>query len=125
MAIISSLWINLGFAALILLPVGASGADTRCPAFQAGLPLKTVSVFAGPPEERADLVPDRSVKEGTGVRSEWSVAYVFQAGRKLFVECHYGGAVPPITLAPDASTTHCVYRSAAAGQVTLVCQGRP
>lgn len=125
MATISSLLNSIVLAGALLLSGHAWGMDARCPDVQAGQKLKTVSVFDGPPEERADLVPDKSVKEGAGVRSEWSVAYIFKAGRRLFVECRYGGNLPPIVLTPDPSTTHCVFRLAANGNVTLVCLSKP
>lgn len=109
---------------LLLLPVAAWATESRCPPVNQGQALRTVSVFDGPPEERADLVPDVTVKERGGYRSEWSVTYIFQAGRGLFVECRYGQSMPPIVLAPDATTTRCVFHSAGAGKVSLVCLSR-
>lgn len=107
----------------VLSGCAAAGA-TSCPENHAGFRLKTVMVFDGPPSEHADLMPD-SYHENKGVgRSEWDVAYIFQAGRHLFVKCDYGPSVPAVILEPEPSTQQCVFLSKRDGAVSLTCGSR-
>ncbi|MFA5121804.1 STY0301 family protein [Zavarzinia sp.] len=85
--------------ALLLAPGLAQAAEVACPAAQGGAPLANVTLFDGPPEELASLVPDDSTRDKNGdTRSTWDVSYIPQAGRTLYVQCDYGKATAPVTL---------------------------
>lgn len=121
MATIFSLLNSLVPVTLAILGVSAYAGEAACPQAQGGARLVTVSVFDGPPSEHADLMPDRYHKTKDGGRSEWAVAYVFRAGRKLFVECQYGGKVAPVVIEPDPSTTKCTFVTRDRGRKSLTC----
>lgn len=127
MATISSLSTSVAVAvicACVALPEAAGASDASCPQTQHGVGLKTVTLFDGPPKDHADLVPD-SFHEAEGIgRSEWDVTYIFQAGRRLYVQCDYGPTVPVVVLQPVASTKKCVYLSQRDGTVSLTCRVR-
>lgn len=124
MVIISTSLIRFAILAATLTPAAALSSEVRCPDRQAGTALTTVTLFDGPASEKAALVPDTSQKTAEGIRSRWSVAYIFQAGRRLYVECQYGPKGPLITLVPEASTYQCEFLSRRTGQVSLSCQAR-
>ncbi len=124
MGIIFTSLISFAILAVTLTPTAASSSDVRCPDTQAGTALTTVTLFDGPASEKAALVPDTSQKTADGTRSRWSVAYIFQAGRRLYVECQYGPKSAPITLVPEPSTYQCEFLSGRTAQVSLSCQAR-
>lgn len=106
--------------ALAALCSSSQAGEAACPREQAGTRLASVSVFDGPPGEHADLVPDRYRETKDGGRSEWDVAYAFQAGRKLYVECRYGGEVPPVVIEPaPTTTTLCTFVARRQGRTSL------
>jgi hypothetical protein len=126
MATISSLSSSAAIAAIAacVLSQAALADAVACPQTQHGVRLKTVTLFDGPPSEHADLAPD-SFRETKGVgRSEWDVAYIFQAGRRLYVQCDYGPTTPAVTVEPAASTSRCVFLSKPDGNVSLTCGAR-
>ena len=51
-------------------------AEVRCPALPDNHPYAKASVFDGPPEEQADLVPDSQTR-GTNM---WQIAPIFGLG---------------------------------------------
>jgi hypothetical protein len=66
---------------LAALPILAFGGESVCPKTNNGAHLSSVSVFDGPPDEHADLIPD-TYRERIGVgTSTWDVAYIFTSGR--------------------------------------------
>ena len=79
--------------ALLLAAATPALADVRCPAALDGHRYARVSVFDGPPEEQADLVPD-SQKGGTDT---WRVGPVFSAGREPYLVCRYEGTPGTVT----------------------------
>lgn len=121
MATISSLSTSLVCFCLATLGVSASAGEMVCPPTQAGARLVTVTLFDGPPSEHADLVPDRYRKTKDGGRSEWDVAYVYAAGRKLFVECRYGAKVAPVVIEPAPTATQCAFVTRSQGRKSLSC----
>ena len=124
MAIISSSLISAALLALVSAQVAASAGEISCPHMHQGTQLTTVMLFDGPPGERADLEPD-SVHESRGeTRSEWDVAYIFKAGRRLFVECEYGQEANTVVLEPAPSTYICEYLARGEKEVSLVCKSR-
>jgi hypothetical protein len=115
----------LGLALALALPaLAACAGETSCPQVQAGARLVSVTLFDGPPSEHADLVPDSYRKTRDGGRSEWDVAYVFQAGRQLHVECKYGDKAAPVVIEPPPSTTRCEFVTRAKGAKSLTCMSR-
>jgi hypothetical protein len=124
MAIISSSLSRLACLALAVLEISACAGEVACPQTQSGERLATVTLFDGPPSEHADLMPDSFRKTKDGGRSEWDVAYIFEADRKLFVECQYGGKVAPVVIEPKPSTTRCVFVTHDRGHKSLTCVSR-
>lgn len=74
-------------------PATAAPAPT-CPATRDGAPLAAVSVFDGPLDEHADLVPDGETTVRGSTVTRWNVAYVYQAGRVVHASCRYGSGAP-------------------------------
>jgi hypothetical protein len=122
MAIISSLLIRVTVLALPTLPITAFGGEIRCPQLHEGARLTTVTLFDGLPSEHADLMPDTFRKSKSGSRSEWEVAYIFKAGRRLYVECQYGPKVSTVILEPEPATDKCEWLSQANKNVSFVCK---
>jgi hypothetical protein len=122
MAIISSSLIKVLFLTLATAPTSALAGETGCPRIHAGSKLTTVTLFDGPPSEHADLMPDSFRKIGNGSQSGWDVAYIFEAGRQLFVECQYGPKVSTVILEPGPSTYKCEFLSRGEKNVSLTCQ---
>jgi len=76
-------------AAGLLLLVAASTAPTalECPMVP-GQTLVYVDLFDGPPEQQADLAPDKTIKPSAGNLSNlWQLA---ASKNGLFVKCGYG-----------------------------------
>ncbi len=115
--------LNRFFAlSLAMIPATAVAGESHCQATHAGSRLASVTLFDGPPSERADLMPDTvSGRHGNG-RSDWDIAYIFQAGRRLFVRCEYGPQVHAIIFEPDTRARKCVYRRYATGHRSLACK---
>jgi hypothetical protein len=78
----------------LLVPSLARAAEISCPETRSDAHLATVSLYDGPPSEHADLMPDKA----GATKSEWSVGYIFKAGRRLYIECKYGADVPAVVL---------------------------
>jgi hypothetical protein len=112
---------RLLFTAVLLLLPTAVAAEARCPASNGGAGLRTVTLFDGPPSEHADLAPDSVAKVAGGTRSAWQVAYVFEAGRQLFVECDYGRRGGKVVLKPERGVRRCLFEAKASGNA-LVCK---
>ena len=104
-----------------MLGISAFADETTCPKAQGEKLLATASLFDGPPSERADLMPDSFRKTKAGGWSEWDVAYVFKAGRKLFVACKYGDHAAPIVIQPGPATTKCWFIERNRGRRSLTC----
>ncbi len=89
--------IGLAALALVTLDAAAQPRGVACPARLGGMPLSTVDVFDGPPAELAILKPDISRRRRTGWVSTWDVSYIHRTGRRIYLQCIYGGislAVP-------------------------------
>ncbi len=116
--------VGAGLAALLwaVMPRSTLASETHCPERHEGSRLTTVTLFDGPPSEHADLVPDKFHEGTSGARSEWSVAYIFEAGRRLFVRCQYGRTGSSITLEPDTSTATCEFLTRGGKDVSLTCR---
>lgn len=104
-----------------VMPKAVLAAEVTCPQTQNDISLKTVTLFDGPPSEHADLAPD-SFHETKGVRrSDWDVAYIFKAGRRLYIQCDYGMTAPVLTLKPTASIKRCEFISQPGAKLRFRC----
>lgn len=74
----------LALAAPLLALADRPAWVSVCPS-QPGTVLHQVTVFDGPPEELASLVPEPDAQG----RDSWPLAYVYQAGRQVWVHCQY------------------------------------
>lgn len=124
MAIIFSLLNSVAIVAWAAMSVSAFAGEGGCPKTHAGGHLVTATLFDGPPSEHADLMPDTFHESKSGSRSEWDVAYIFEAGRHLFVECQYGPKVSAVILEPGPSTYKCEFLSQGDGKKSLMCKSR-
>ena len=107
---------------LAATPTSTLASEIDCPKIHEGSHLTTVTLFDGPPSEHADLMPDSFRKTGNGSRSGWDVAYIFKAGRQLFVECQYGPNASTVILEPGPSTYKCEFLSGGEKNVSLICR---
>jgi hypothetical protein len=71
----------LSIALLFSLTVAAHAQEGTCPRYHANRPLSSVVLFDGPPEQRADLMPDVSRGSGDHAYASWDVSYIFESGR--------------------------------------------
>lgn len=74
-------------ALLLLVATSAPATALECPTVP-GQTLVYIDIYDGPPEQQADLAPDRTIKPSAGTVSNlWEVT----AGTDgLFVKCGYG-----------------------------------
>lgn len=103
----------------------AQRQPAKCPSFKEKVPLAGVVLYDGPPEHRADLMPDVSKGTGEHVYASWKVGYVFDQGRKLFLVCRFGTTTSTntATVQVDKKVESCVFRAQRKGQpAELVCQ---
>jgi len=107
--------IVLFLACLSAVWTSAIGAEI-CPS-RPGQPLRLVSVFDGPPEGMADLIPDQaSARSGS-----WSLGYVYDAGRSVAIRCKYAdGQFLDVQLARRVN--RCIFRMGAGKSARLSCQ---
>lgn len=81
----------------------AAQADIQCPPSLNGHQYARASVFDGPPEEQADLVPDGSAA-GADI---WQLGYIFDAGRVPYLVCRYAGTPQTATFKLQKPITSC------------------
>lgn len=92
----------------------AASLDTCDPR---GGTLRQVSLFDGPIEEMAELVPD----ENGDASGKWLLESVYKAGRSAAVRCTYAdGTTREVTLTVPVSS--CDYTRAGDGAMTLRCR---
>lgn len=97
------------------LPSAVSAAEI-CPARSGQFP-RYLSVFDGPPEEMADLVPDTD----SAGSSFWDLAYVYDAGRIVTIRCKYAdGTIADMPL-PDR-IKRCRYKPGPNRTARVFCQ---
>lgn len=101
-------------------PMMAAAAKPRCPATKDKVTLSNVSVFDGPPEEHAELVPD--VSRGRNAYAVWDVGHVFNEGHEIFLVCRYGIADDTVTVEVDTRVDRCFYQSLAHGAAQVNCR---
>jgi hypothetical protein len=111
--------------ALVLIASIAHAQEAKCPSYQGKRPLSSVVVFDGPPEERADLIPDFAKGNSDHVYASWEVSYIFDAGRNLFLVCRYAGSgdAEAVTIKVDKRVKQCIYRTHGGGiPAELTCK---
>lgn len=107
---------------LLLLATGAAHAENfSCPALHGTTRLSGGRVFDGPPEQKADLVPDMSKSKDGDLDSWWDVDYLYKAGRIVFLVCEYGGPQNTISVRVDKSVKRCIYKFRMKGITELAC----
>ncbi|WP_243419153.1 STY0301 family protein [Paracidovorax citrulli] len=67
-------------------------------------PLVTVSFFAGPPEQKAQLVPAKESKKGKSSTATWELE---RRDQPYWVACEYGGTSAIATRALPVDVTAC------------------
>jgi hypothetical protein len=104
-------WNKLVLAFPVMLTAIACGQG-KCPAYQGKSALTTVDLFDGPPEQKADLVPDKSTGSMERGYALWKVGYIFTQGRTLYVVCSYSGSdSKPVTIKVAKKVHSCVFRA--------------
>lgn len=114
----------LGVALALELMVMAHAQESRCPAHKDKAPLSGAVLYDGPPEQKADLMPDVSRGSGDHVYASWKVGYIFDQGRKLYLVCRFGNKIDDTsTVEVDARVKSCEFRSHPAGKpAELICK---
>ncbi len=79
-------------------------------------PMQTVTVFDGPPPELASLVPE----EGQRGTWYWDLAYVYEAGRHVWVQCNYRSKAQKTVELPQP-VQRCTFQSRPKGVHRLWC----
>jgi hypothetical protein len=113
------LWHHQWIAGTILLIAMAAPAQSfKCPAMQGKNALASISVFDGPPAEKADLAPDLTKGSGDHLYSSWDIGYLFGMGRTPYLVCKYAGLpdAQAVTLIIDKRVTKCVFQAHGIGQ---------
>ncbi|MBH9576966.1 STY0301 family protein [Inhella proteolytica] len=113
-ASLSPLWSGavtlLALAAPLLARADPSPWVSVCPS-QPASALRQVTVFDGPPEELASLVPEPDAQG----RDSWPLAYVYQAGRQVWVHCQYQDQTRRVLQLPEP-VRHCHFLPKRRGQ---------
>lgn len=91
----------------------AHAQEVKCPSYQGKVPLSTVVLFDGPPEQRADLMPDVSKGTGDHAYASWDVSYIFASGRNLFLVCKFASSPnsTDVTVKVEKKVQRCIYRT--------------
>jgi hypothetical protein len=116
------LWLNKFLVcAAVMVATAVHAEETQCPSYHEKNPLSGAVVFDGPPEERADLMPDVSRGGADHAYATWDVGYIFDSGRKLFLVCQYSGLTDTVTVKVDQKVRACIYESHPDGPAALRC----
>lgn len=105
-------------AVLLVAAAAAPAQSFKCPAMQGKNPLASVSIFDGPPAEKADLVPDLTKGSGDHLYSSWDIGYLFGINRTPYLVCRYAGLPDEqaVTLKIDKKVAKCIFQAHASGQ---------
>jgi hypothetical protein len=112
-------------SAVLVVVSMAHGEEAKCPSYKDKSPLSTVVLFDGPPEQRADLMPDVSKGRGDHAYASWDVSYVFDSGRNLFLVCRFAGMTDTdaVTVKVEKRVQRCIYRTHGKGKpAQLTCR---
>jgi hypothetical protein len=120
---ITSLWLTRVVLCASVLTMGSAHAkEARCPPYHARSPLSGAVVFDGPPNERADLMPDQSRRSDDHAHAAWNVGYIFEMGRKLFLVCRYSNLSDTVTIKVDKKVRRCIYDATPNRPAELSCR---
>ena len=102
---------------VLVLAATAHAQDVKCPSYHGKNPLSGVSIFDGPPAEKADLAPDIEKGSGDHIYTSWDVSDLHGTGRDLFLVCRFAGLgdAQSVTIKLDKKVRKCFYRSHSAG----------
>jgi len=100
----------LALAVPLLALADATPTVSVCPS-QGATTLHYVTVFDGRPEELASLVPEPDAQG----RDSWPLAYVYQAGRQVWVHCRYQDQTRRVLQLPEP-VQHCHFLPKRRGQ---------
>jgi hypothetical protein len=89
---------RLALCAFVVVTGVVHAQDVRCPPFYGSWPLSNAVVFDGPPDQKADIMPDISRSEAGNDYASWDVGYVYEAGRQVFLVCRYSSAKGSISM---------------------------
>jgi len=104
-------WNKIAILFVLLLSGTTAQADeVKCPSLHAGIQLSSAIVYDGPPNEMADLIPDKSRGSGNHATSSWEVGYIYDAGRNVFLVCKYG-LNDFVTIQAKKKVRTCIYRT--------------
>ena len=118
-----SLYLSRLAVLAVLFAAGTARAEAiRCPSHHDKHALTGATVFDGPVEELASLVPDDSKESRQEESASWAVGYIYDAGRKVFLQCRFSGTKETVTVAGEQRVTKCVYRAKAGGPVEVGCR---
>jgi hypothetical protein len=108
----TSMWSSSVAACALLVFFATAHADEAgCPAYHGENPLSAGTVFDGPPEERADLMPDHSKVTKHRAYSTWDVGYIYDAGRQVFLACRYANEHDSLTVPIAKKVRRCIYKT--------------
>lgn len=114
----------LGVALALELMAMAHAQEARCPSHKDKGALSGVVLYDGPPEQKADLMPDITKGSGDHAYASWKVGHIFDQGRKLYLVCRFGNKIDDTsTVEVDASVKTYVFRSHPGGKpAELICK---
>lgn len=100
----------------------ASATDTACPARHDGQPLVSGQVLDGPLQDNAILVPDSGGTRHGVDHGRWDVGYVYDAGRKVTLDCRYGAGKVSVPMAVETRVETCSSSESKNKAVVLGCK---
>jgi len=114
--------LTVGIALLLAMQMQAQVA--KCPSYKGKSPLSSVTVFDGPPEQRADLMPDVSKGSGDHAYASWDVGYIFSSGRIVYLVCEFGGPgdKDTTTVKVESKVEHCFYQTHKGKPAEVTCK---
>jgi hypothetical protein len=112
----TNLWLSI--CAIALAAAAGAGQAAGAEICVSGTkPLRSVTIFDGPPSELASLVPDLADKRS----SSWELGYVYDAGRTVWVRCQYAdGTDSQAEL--SARVGKCEAKTVKKDMIKLACQ---
>jgi hypothetical protein len=109
----------------LLVARGVFAEEYKCPSYHDKHPLATATLFDGPPEEKADLMPETTTGKGSKTVSAWNVGTVYANGRALFLVCRYSGLdnTNNVTVKAERKVERCTFRPPAKGRpAQMMCK---
>jgi hypothetical protein len=111
---ITSLSLNRLILVLAVVLTGTARAEeVACPSYQGKNALSSVVLFDGPPEQKADLMPDVSRGDADHAYASWEVGYIFESGGSLFLVCRFSGSSDAngLTIKVEKKVQRCIFRT--------------